>query len=483
MNILFAAAECAPLAKVGGLGDVVGSLPKALRQIGVDVRVILPMYKNISASTTPAAEIKKIQVTFGGRKISVIIRQTTLTQSDVVVYLLEEPGIFGSGGIYETAGATPGTETEIKKFLFFSECVAEFLKQKNWQIDLLHVHDWHLAIAPLLVKLRKLPIPVLLTIHNLAMQGLAEPASLEALGNKISLQPSMQEDLEKYGKINLLRQGILHADCVSTVSQSYAREITTQKFGEGLDSDLRQLPKIFGILNGIDQTVWDPNSDKLLTKNFNKSNFEPKPENKSALQKLLGLKPDVCVPLIGIVSRLTGQKGFDLLESIWTELETLDFQMVVLGLGESQIENFFANLCQKYPQRFILHKKFDELLAHQIYAASDMFLMPSRFEPCGLGQMIAMRYGSIPIVRAVGGLKDSVINLTDNLNNTNSATGFVFADYSSAALLSEIERAIKIYRQNQRAWSRMRQNAMAKDFSWTASAEKYRKLYQQIINL
>lgn len=314
------------------------------------------------------------------------------------------------------------------------------------------------------------------------MQGLASAESLEALGGNLIGQPSLRQDLAKSGKINLLRQGILHADAVSTVSPTYAKEITAAEFGEGLEADLNKLDNIYGNLNGLDESVWNPATDRLLAKPYDKSAPELKLQNKSALQKLLGLKSADDVPLIGIVSRLTGQKGFDLLEPISKALTTLDFQMIILGVGEPAIENFFADLCRKHPQRFTLQKKFDERLAHQIYAGADIFLMPSRFEPCGLGQMIAMRYGSLPLVRSTGGLKDTVINLADNLSNADFATGFVFDDYDPLALLAELKRALNLYHQDQKIWDRMSQNAMAKDLSWANSAKKYSELYQKIIN-
>lgn len=482
MNILFAAAECAPLAKVGGLGDVIGSLPKALKQTGTDARVILPMYKNISPPAENRSGQIKLEVNFGTKKIAIKVHQTTLPQSSVVLYLLEEAQMFGSGGVYETADATPGSSDEVNKFLFFCQCVAEFLKQKIWQPDVLHVHDWHASLTPLLIKLDKIPIPALLTIHNLAMQGLAPAQSLEAVRGNLTNQPSMQADLAKYSNINLLRQGILHSDAVSTVSPSYAREIITHEFGEGLESELSNLNNVYGIINGIDETVWNEASDPFISSHYSQFSPELKLKNKPQLQKDLGLKVNPGVPLVGIVSRLTGQKGFDLLPSIREELVKQNCQIVALGVGEKNLEDFFRSLSAEYPDRFILKEKFDERLAHQIYASSDIFLMPSRFEPCGLGQMIAMHYGSIPIVRATGGLKDTVINLADDLENLNAATGFVFEHFDPQSLLAQISRAINTYQNDPVTWKRLEHNAMVADFSWTASAQKYNKLYQKIID-
>lgn len=479
MNILFAAAECSPFAKVGGLGDVVGSLPKALLELGVDARIILPRYKTIDANLGKV--VGKISVEFGGQTIPVTVRQTTLPNSKVVLYLLDEHKIFGHAAVYERTDAAPGSASEVEKFLFFDQCVAEFCRQKIWVADLLHAHDWHTALIPLLMKIHKSPIPCLLTIHNLAMQGVVDSQTIKTAADEALEQDSVKADLSKTKKINLLRQGLIHASAVSTVSPTYALEILTEEYGEGLQADLKKLPRVSGILNGIDQTVWNQTSDPFIAKHYDSFSGDLKLQNKLLLQRQLGLTESLQTPLVGVVSRLTGQKGFDLLEPIASELEILDFQMIILGVGEPKIEEYFAGLQQKYPERFIFQKKFDERLAHQIYAASDIFLMPSRFEPCGLGQMIAMRYGSLPLVRATGGLKDSVVNLRDDGSNADTATGFGFNDYNPQQLLEQLRRALALYRQNPATWQQLVHNAMSADCSWTNSAKQYSDLYRQIL--
>ncbi|HVY12117.1 MAG TPA: glycogen/starch synthase, partial [Alphaproteobacteria bacterium] len=412
MNILFCAAECAPIAKVGGLGDVVGSLPKALLALGADARVLLPRYKNIGSEYL-GDKVGELPVAFGGAQYRVGVFQTVLPASAAVLYLLDEPGFFGSGGVYEQAGAAPGGEGEIAKFLFYNRCAAAFLQAGIWRPDVLHIHDWHAAYLAWLVKDLNIGAPTLLTIHNLAMQGMASAAALQAAG-AAGASPAA----------NLLQIGIENAGRVNTVSPSYAREILTPEFGEGLDGVLRQRGDVLGILNGIDEAVWNESSDPYITNHYGKFSAGLKLQNKTVLQKQMGLAVDPEMPLAGIVSRLTSQKGLDLLMPIAESIDALPVQLAVVGVGEPEMERFFAEWARRRPEKIAFLPRFDERLAHEIYAAGDLFLMPSRFEPCGLGQMIAMHYGSIPIVRAVGGLKDSVIALNADGSNMGAATGF-----------------------------------------------------------
>lgn len=472
MNILFAAAECAPLAKVGGLGDVVGSLPKALLSLGADARIILPRYKNIPLDT--ASQISVMDIRLGQEIFEVKVYQDLLPGSEVKLYLLDEPVLFGSAGVYENSDASPAGQAEAKKFLLYCFCVIKFIKQQIWQPDLLHCHDWHTAVLPLLVKKNELHISTLLTIHNLAMQGQVPVSLLDDL--KINI------DAPTSDHANLLNLGVAYADAISTVSPTYAQEILTKEFGEGLEFDLQKHSPVHGILNGIDEQIWNETRDPLITNDYSQFSAELKMDDKISLQRSLNLQVDPEIPMIGVVSRLTAQKGFNLLEPIWPKLKNLNFQMVVLGVGEKKIGDFFKDICQKNPGRFAIQEKFDERLAHQIYAASDLFLMPSKFEPCGLGQMIAMHYGSLPIVRATGGLKDSVVDLADDGNNHETATGFVFDGFDSNLLLGQIKRALEIYQNDQVTWHRLVHNAMTADFSWAMSAQKYKELYQQIIN-
>lgn len=477
MKILFAASECAPLAKVGGLADVVGALPKALQNWDIDVRIILPLYKTI-ALPADSRMVSSFACQYNKKSLEVKIFQACLPGSTVPLLLAEQPELFGSSGVYGSPTAAPNGTTDTEKFLFFSECVAKFLELSDWKPDLVHAHDWHVSLLPVLIKIRKLPVKTLLTIHNLAMQGLASQDMLE---DEIMSEPTLKQDWARSGKINLLRQGILHADGVNTVSPTYAEEITTPEFGEGLDKELINRGDVIGILNGIDDVVWNESNDPFITNHYSKFSAGLKTENKIVLQQKLGLEKNAETPLIVVISRLTGQKGFNLLPPIMDKLLELNFQLAVLGVGEPDLEKFFEKLAADRPTRFSVTKKFDEQLAHQMYASSDIFLMPSKFEPCGLGQLIAMHYGSIPIVRATGGLKDSVENIDDSLTNTEKATGFVFEDFNPEALLSTFQKALTLY-SNTEVWRQLQNNAMTRDFSWYTSSRKYFELYREIIS-
>ncbi|MCK4968475.1 MAG: glycogen synthase, partial [Candidatus Aenigmarchaeota archaeon] len=432
MRVLFVSAEVAPLAKVGGLADVVGSLPKALKKLDVDARIIMPAYETIDQEKYAIKLVKKnIKVSFGQVQESVDLLETKLPDSHVKVYLLSNQRYLSKDGVY----AQGGTFAEIQRFLFFSQAVLAIIPALDWQPEIIHCQDWHTGLIPLLLNLYQknkhlLGIKTLFTIHNLAMQGRWNwSAVMKFLGLTGNEHPNLQVKFNgPYGQdIDLIEQGILGADLINTVSKSYAQEILTKQYYQrGLGKTLRQRAKdIVGIVNGIDIESWNPQTDTNICQQYSVKNVRQKKKNKLFLQKKLALLPKQKIPLIGLISRLAEQKGIDLIVSIVGEIVKAGAQLVILGTGNRQLEKKLAEISKQYPGQVSVTLCFDAKLAHQIYAGSDFFLMPSRFEPCGLGQLIAMRYGTVPIVRATGGLRDTIKNVIFK-NNKIKGTGFVF---------------------------------------------------------
>ena len=444
MKVLFIASECAPIAKIGGLADVIGSLPKSLKKIGVDISVLIPFY---GAAKLKKEEIKlvlkKAAVFFDGKEEKFNLWQTTLPKSKVPVFLIENNKYFKGNVYVETDASSGGSATEAKRFFFLS--VVGIKLAETLKIDILHCHDWHTAIIPFLIKKEKLQLKNLLTIHNLQYQGLYPYQIVNQLLNT------------KFTKdVNCLKQGILNAKIITTVSPFYAKEILTKEYGAGLEPALLKRKKdLYGILNGIDKINYS---------------LDKKQPDKRKLQKICKLVQNPEIPVIALIGRLTEQKGFDILNPILDKLGEMNLQLIVLATGDPRYEKALIRAAKKFPDKLSINIKFDAKLAQQIYAGSDMFLMPSRFEPCGLGQMIAMSYGTIPIVRATGGLKDTVKNLK---------TGFIFKNYISQELLNVIKKALKVF-QNKKTWKQLQINGIKQDFSWNKSAKKYLEIYQKL---
>ena len=466
MKVLIAAAECAPFVKVGGLADVIGSLPKALHKLGVDVRVVVPKYEKISKLKTQNSKpISKLKTKFGGTE-TVEVYEATLPDSEVPIYFLENQKYLSSGGIYFSKDAVAGSQEEIQRFAFFSQTVAEFA---NNQFDIVHCNDWHTGLVPGLLEA---PASVF-TIHNLANQGFSDLSILK------NLDPVTQEsELIRWDaaddNLDLMLQGITAADIVSTVSPTYAKEILTPEFGEGLHDVLKAREgRLYGILNGIDNQVWNPKTDPKIEFNYSlKEGLAGKAANKIYLQKELGLKVDPETPVIGMITRLAAQKGLDITLGGFEEILSLGAQFVILGVGDAKVEGELKTKKIENGGNFAFVNRFDEGLAHRIYAAADLFLMPSRFEPCGLVQIIAMRYGALPIVRATGGLKDTV---------EDGKTGFVFEEYSTEALIEVVERAVGRFGVENIQFRQMIAQAMRQDFSWDTSAKEYLQLYEKAL--
>ena len=489
-----AAAECAPFVKVGGLADVIGSLPKALHKLGVDVRVVVPKYQEISNLKSQISNKFKIpnfkfKTKFGGTE-TVEVYEAKLPGSEVPIYFLENQKYLSGGGVYFSKDAVASEQKEIERFAFFSKAVGEFVKKGEWKPDVVHCNDWHTGLVPNLVKSEKLKVKssgalrpaTVFTIHNLANQGFSDLSILKNFDSVTQESELIKWDAED-DNLDLMLQGITAADIINTVSPTYAKEILTPEFGEGLHEVLKAREgRLYGILNGIDDQIWDPRTDSKIEFNYSlKDGLAGKVGNKIYLQKELGLAASPERPVIGIITRLAEQKGLDLLLDIFEEVLGLGAQLVILGVGDPEMEQELKVKSEKSGQagerssikvekNFAFINRFDEELAHRIYAGSDLFLMPSKFEPCGLVQIIAMRYGALPIVRATGGLKDTV---------EDGETGFVFEEYSPEALFAVIERAVGRFGVKNVEFRQMIARAMRADFSWKHSAQEYLQLYQK----
>jgi starch synthase len=471
LNVLFLSAEVAPFAKTGGLGDIGGSLPKALHELGHDVRVVMPAYQKIEAgypgvSATPIL----LNVPTGAGVIPAGVFEGRLPDSDVPVYFIAEWNLFNRPNIY-------GYWDDPYRFAFFSRAAFELAFALNWRPHILHGHDWHAAPAVTWLATagqsdpRFRGIPSIFTIHNLAHQG----QTSWNLFNYLQLYTHKLAE-EPYGEVNFMARGIYHATLVNTVSPTYAREIMTAAGGVGLDGLLRYRHyDLHGILNGLDYEEWNPAADPRLPYHYDMDSLDRRIQNRRELQARAGLPQRDNIPLVAIVSRLDFQKGLDLVGHVIHLLMNGyagDAQFVVLGTGASHYENMFAQLASYHSDKMTAFLTYDASLAPLIYAGSDMFLMPSLFEPCGLGQMIAMRYGSVPVVRLTGGLADTV---------QDSITGFTFFDYSTSAFWDALQRAIYIYNVDKESWRRIQENGMKSDFSWQRSAQGYQQLYQWAI--
>lgn len=461
MKILMCASEAVPFAKTGGLADVVGALPLALEKQGIEVRVIIPKYRTVYSSQFTVQSIANdIEAAKLGKNIQ--------------VYFIKNDNYFNRSGLYgEKTGDYPDN---LDRFSFYSRRTLDLLKEINFRPDILHCHDWQAALIPVYLKniYNKKDsfyknIKTLFTIHNLAYQGLFGKEEYEKLGLDWSLFDI--NGLEFYGKVNVLKGGIIFSDLINTVSSAYAKEIQAKEFGCGLEGVLGNRQKdIYGIINGLDYQVWDPAKDKYIYKMFSVDAIENKYINKKMLQKECNLTPDENIPLFGIVGRLAEQKGMDLIaQSMKDLIKHSHIQIVVLGTGDLKYHHLLEETAKKHPHNLSAHIKFDDSLAHKIYAASDIFLMPSRYEPCGLGQMIALKYGTIPLVFKTGGLADTI-------NNEN---GFVFDSYTKEAFVETVKKALDSYR-DKKKWLALVKKAFTYNFSWDESAKKYIQLYEKL---
>jgi starch synthase len=480
LKILFVSAEASPFAKTGGLADVAGSLPKALIELGHDVRVVMPKYKLIKADFEYVTDFP---VQMENLVETCVIRKTELPykinkkKKNQIFYFTDSFKYFDRNGIY-------GHFDDADRFIFFCKAVLEMLPLINFKPDIIHCNDWHTGPLCLLLKEQYSfnefysKISTIYTIHNLEYQGNFSSHVVNLLNRGYEIFNA--DKAEFYGMFSFMKTGLVYSDIISTVSAVYAREIQTPQYGERLEGLLaKRSGDLCGILNGISYEEFNPETDKAIAKNFGVESFTDKKENKYTLQKELGL-PVSDVPVIGLISRLSGQKGLNLIIEEIDDILRKDLQFVLLGAGDDYYQDQFRRIAAQYPGKIAVHIGFNAHLAQQIYAGCDMFLMPSRFEPCGLGQIISLRYGTIPVVRATGGLAETIIDYDFDHENGN---GFSFNNFSSNEMLDAIERALKVYKDNPDEWNKLIVRALKTDFSWNVSAKKYEELYYHAISM
>ncbi|WP_019415499.1 glycogen synthase GlgA [Paenisporosarcina sp. TG20] len=472
MNILFAASECAPFIKTGGLGDVIGALPQSLLEKEVNVSVIIPKYGDLPIYYQEKMEwIKSIEVPLGWRNQFCGIEK--FEYEGISVYFLDNEYYFKRHGSY-------GFGDDGERFAFFTRAVLEALPYLEDKPDIIHCHDWQTGLIPVLLKAHYKDNPyyqsikTVFTIHNLRYQGVFPKSVLSELLD-LSEQYFRIDGLEFFGNVSYLKGGLAFADRITTVSATYASEIQTSYYGENLDGFLRK-KGVHGIVNGIDNKSYDPKNDELIFLQYD--SHKGKAGNKKNLQESLGLPVNVDIPIIAMVTRLVDQKGIDLIQHVFHEIIGLNVQFILLGTGDQQYEDSFRYFADYYPDKVSANLYFDEAMARKIYAGSDLFLMPSKFEPCGIGQLLALRYGTLPLVRETGGLKDTVISYNEI---TDEGNGFSFENYNAHDLMYTIERAVKLYRSQPSKWSTIVERAMKLDFSWSSSSEQYLEIYKELL--
>ena len=479
LRICLATSELTPLAKTGGLADVSAALAAYLHASGHDVRVLMPRYSSIDSGNleiAPVAYLQNVPMQLGRHESRYSVDTTFLPGTDLPVYLLRCPELYERGSIYTNDG------DEHRRFILLARAAIEICQNMGFSPDIFHCHDWHTALIPLYLKSRYAwdslfaATRSVLTIHNIGYQGIVGASVLDDLGLEGAVHQLHQDDLSA-GRINFLKTGVLHADLLTTVSPTYAREIQSDEYGMGLQHLLRDRNEtLVGILNGVDYKQWNPASDELIPATYTRRNMSGKKTCKLELMSDMGLEGGVRQPLIGMVTRLASQKGIDLIQKVAPDLlQHRNFSLVVLGSGEARYERFFSWLQEFFPGRVAFYRGYNDKLAHGIEAGADMFLMPSVYEPCGLNQMYSLRYGTVPIVRETGGLADSVLYDPANRNGD----GIVFRDYNEDGLRWAIETALDLY-PNRPVWRRMMQNGMRKNYSWEKQGQEYVDLFRRL---
>jgi starch synthase len=480
MRICIAAAEVAPLAKTGGLGDVVAAQARYLAKKGHEVRLFLPFYGRIERrgrSFAPVSFARDVSVAMGERRFAFSLVATPLPKSHVLVHLVDCPPLYGRDAIYAQDG------DEHLRFAFLTYAALESCQRMAFAPDVLHVHDWHTALGPLLLKSRYAwdrlfaRTKSVLTVHNLAYHGAFPPGHAREVG-LTGLEEKLHQDELREGRFSFLTTGLLYADTITAVSETYAREIQTPELGCGLDPLLRaRKDHVVGIVNGVDYDEWSPEADALLPARYSAADLTGKALCRRELLASTGLAPDPAGPVLGVVSRLTSQKGFELtFDVLASRLATADVRLVALGSGSSELAASFQALARRFPGRAAFREGYSNELAHRIEAGADVFLMPSRFEPCGLNQMYSLRYGTAPIVRRTGGLADTVVPWNPR---TREGTGFVFEHFTPAGFAWALDLAIVTFA-DRSAWRRLQQNGMSVDFSWDRQIERYLSLYRAL---
>jgi len=481
MKILIASPEVYPFVKTGGLADVTGALPKALKKLGVDARVILPKHKGIDESRFPL-KYKNYKIAC---QISMGFVEAEIVESEyddgVIAYLVEQDEYYNRDYLYSTPDGD--YQDNATRFIFFSKSILEAIKVTGFKPNVLHCNDWETALAPVFLKTiykddpQLKDIATLFTIHNIGYQGIFWQYDMHLLN--LGWEYFSPDYLEFFGNINFMKGGIIFSDIINTVSKKYSEEIQTPEFGYGLDGVLRTRKNdLYGIINGIDYDEWNPETDELLPARYSNRNLKNKTICKKTLLKEFNIEQNEDYPLIATISRLAEQKGFDLIVSGIEEMLSLGVNYVVLGTGERKYHEILNELSKKFSRSFAVKISYDNKLAHLIEAGADMFLMPSRYEPCGLNQLYSLKYGTVPIVRAVGGLDDTIIDYTEN---PEIGTGFKFREYTKEAMLDAIKRAIGLYK-NRDLWQSLMIRCMKEDYSWERSAKEYIELYKKAID-
>jgi len=481
LRVLFATPEAIPFAKTGGLADVAGALPKFLKHLGYELVLVMPYYRTVKRSGLPLQYLgEKIEVPLGDEIIGADIYQGQLNK-DIPVYFIGRDEFFDREYLYSTTKGDYFDNAE--RFIFFSKAVLIFCQHIGFSPEIIHHHEWQTGLIPAYLKSIYQNDPfffhtaVVFTIHNIAYQGLFKKEKFKLTG--LPMEMYNPEGIEFWERINLMKAGIVYADVINTVSQKYSEEIQTSEYGYGLEGILRKRREdLYGILNGVDYQDWDPSHDPHLIARYDMNNLSGKNECKKDLLKEFGLPPSLeDSPLLGMISRLADQKGFDLLVEILDELFTFDVGFVLLGTGEQKYHNLLTEIARKYPDKAGIRIAYDDRLAHKIEAGSDIFLMPSKYEPCGLNQIYSLKYGTIPVVRATGGLDDTITNYD---RSTGMGNGFKFDRYDAKEFLNQIKVALRFYAQPEH-WRKLIRNAMTSDFSWQRSAEAYIQLYQKAL--
>ena len=487
MHILLATSEAVPFAKTGGLADVAGALPIALAKLGHKVTLMLPCYRSARKTDLPLTPTDiEFSFAMGARNVAGRLLETKLPGSEVTVYLVEQNDYYDRDGLYRSGNEDYKDNCE--RFVFFNRAVLETIGHLDTPVDVLHANDWQTGLLPAYLKIdyRGVPgyeqIATLLTIHNMAYQG--QFWHWDMLLTGLDWKYFNWQQLEFFGKLNLLKAGLVFSDAINTVSPRYSEEIQGSEHGCGLEGVLQQRRSILsGIINGVDYAVWNPASDPHLVKNFDADSVAAgKPACKVALQQALGLRVEPRAPLVGLVGRLVEQKGIDLVTRVMQDwVHRTEIQWAILGTGEPKYEQQLMALAERFPHRVAVKLDFSDPLAHQIEAGSDIFLMPSRFEPCGLNQLYSLKYGTVPVVRSTGGLVDTVTDTNEQSLAAGTATGFAFHDYSTLGLSEALRRALDTYESRPEVWQKLQDNGMRQDWSWDASARKYAELYERIL--
>jgi len=485
LRILFLSSEAVPFIKTGGLADVAGALPRTLHQMGHDVRLVIPRYGDMDSRFRLLPLMPEIKVRWGDEYLTGSVLRCDFPGSRMPVYFIDEPSFSWRKGIYGNGKADFADND--RRFAFFCMAALWFIKGLDWQPDVIHSNDWTTGLAPALLKhhveIAKDPffqnIRSVFAIHNMAYQGNVDKFVLPQIG--LPWEVFTQDGLEFYGKASYLKAGISYADAVVTVSPTYAREIQTEEMGAGMHGTLaHRAEDLHGILNGIDPTEWNPEADPALASCYTLKNLAAKGRCKADLQAFCGFPVDPSIPLIGMASRLVANKGFKLILDALDQLLELPAQYVILGTGEEEYEKAFAEAAEANPTRIHLRRAYDIPFSHRLIAGSDMFLMPSLFEPCGLTQLYSMRYGTVPIVRRTGGLADSVTAVSPATLADGSAKGIVFDEATPEALVAAVRAALAVYTNQPGDWQKLIANGMTHDWSWAASAAEYVALYEKL---